>query len=519
MTTQRPQNGPHASLRDLVFRLLMLLAALSPAMAASAQCEEKWRVFPDAGGFSRAIATHNDGLTNDVFCGINYGVYRWTSAGWEKLGGDFDSFANTIISYEGSIYVTGSFNQYEGQPLLGVARWNGTDWEAVGGGVGGYAYDAFVHDGKLYIGGGGFTINGGQQTRGVIVWDGSSWSTIPFDWTFSPNGIVTAIDTFNDELIIGGNFYWNGTTAVKSVARLHDGAFQAMGDGLYYPGGSVYSFATYQGELYAAGQFQAAQGAPDKHIAKWNGTSWQSVLGGTNTPIFKLLVKDGRLWACGQFTTAGGVSVLGLASWNGSSWSDGGLPFLNHDVQNMCIGPDGGLIVCGELSDNPEGFYTNYQAARFAAGSADIYTQPNPGTYCNGANVLLFAQAFTGAEAGALTWDWSKDAEPLEDGVTDHYSEILGAHTNAPLILHARAADSGFYQGVAYNSCGFTLTNVALIVICASDLNCDGVSDLLDFFEFFNAWDTTDIHADIDGDGQVDLIDFFAFFNGFDAQC
>jgi hypothetical protein len=485
-----------------------------------AQCEAAWRVFPNAGNFCRAVAMHDDGLTNDVYIGSGYAVYRWTSAGWEKLGADFNSFPNDIVSFDGSLYITGSFSEYDGQPLWGLARWNGVSWEAVGGGIGGYAYDAFAFEGKLYVGGGSFTING-TETRGLIVWDGADWSSAGLDFTFSPTGIVTALGEFNGDLVVGGNFYYHGLTPVKSTVVRRNGVFEPLGGGLYYPGGTVRSFATYNNQLYASGQFEAAQGAPDKHIARFDGTNWQPLDGGTNTPVFKILVHDGKLLACGQFTTAGTVPVLGLAAWDGDEWSDPGLTFINHDVQTMCIGPSGELLVGGELGADPknDGNYQNFQLARFAEGKPEIYTQPNGGTYCNGANFLLFSQAFTDVASGELTWDWSRDAIPLEDGVTDHYSEIIGAHTSAPLILNARAADSGFYQGVAYNECGFTLTYVALVFVCASDVNCDGVSDLGDFFEFFNAWDVSDIHADIDGDGQVDLTDFFAFFNGFDAQC
>ncbi len=56
-------------------------------------------------------------------------------------------------------------------------------------------------------------------------------------------------------------------------------------------------------------------------------------------------------------------------------------------------------------------------------------------------------------------------------------------------------------------------------VRCLADMNLDGVVDLVDFFEFFNAWDVADIRADLDNVPGVDLGDFFTFFNGFDAGC
>jgi hypothetical protein len=54
---------------------------------------------------------------------------------------------------------------------------------------------------------------------------------------------------------------------------------------------------------------------------------------------------------------------------------------------------------------------------------------------------------------------------------------------------------------------------------CISDINRDGVSDLGDYFEFFNRFDQTLFGGDINGDFSVDLGDFFDFLNGFDTGC
>jgi len=54
---------------------------------------------------------------------------------------------------------------------------------------------------------------------------------------------------------------------------------------------------------------------------------------------------------------------------------------------------------------------------------------------------------------------------------------------------------------------------------CNCDLNNDSRGDLLDFFAFFNAFDTGDQLADVNEDGQVGLEDFFAFFEALDHGC
>jgi hypothetical protein len=60
-------------------------------------------------------------------------------------------------------------------------------------------------------------------------------------------------------------------------------------------------------------------------IAKWNGSSWSEVGGGTDKAIYTLVVHDdgtgSALYAGGIFTTAGASAASRVARWNGSAWS------------------------------------------------------------------------------------------------------------------------------------------------------------------------------------------------------
>lgn len=61
--------------------------------------------------------------------------------------------------------------------------------------------------------------------------------------------------------------------------------------------------------------------------------------------------------------------------------------------------------------------------------------------------------------------------------------------------------------------------NVAPLWCGPADITADGVSDLADFFDFLNCFDSTDPCADINADTAVDLVDFFEYLNAFDAGC
>jgi len=56
-------------------------------------------------------------------------------------------------------------------------------------------------------------------------------------------------------------------------------------------------------------------------LARWDGTAWVSVGGGTNERIISLLSLDGTLLAAGQFTTAGTIAAARVARWDGAAWS------------------------------------------------------------------------------------------------------------------------------------------------------------------------------------------------------
>jgi hypothetical protein len=90
--------------------------------------------------------------------------------------------------------------------------------------------------------------------------------------------------------------------------------------------------------LYAGGDFvniylpETDELMQVNNIAKWDGTAWSPVGGGTAAvtfaPVYDMIVYDDgqgpALYAGGQFTSAGGVSVNNLARWDGVAWSDVG---------------------------------------------------------------------------------------------------------------------------------------------------------------------------------------------------
>jgi hypothetical protein len=141
------------------------------------------------------------------------------------------------------------------------------------------------------------------------------------------NDAVNALAVFQGELIAGGWFTMASGVPANFVARWNGSAWQPLGSGLIgfltteaMPGCNA--LTVYNGELIAGGAFEQAGGIPVNQIARWNGSTWQSLGGGLSGGTFfglnavnALGVANGQLVAGGFFTTADGDISAYLARW------------------------------------------------------------------------------------------------------------------------------------------------------------------------------------------------------------
>ena len=116
----------------------------------------------------------------------------------------------------------------------------------------------------------------------------------------------------------------------------------------------VWGSCVYNGNLYACGNFESADGNQALGIAKWNGSAWSDVGGGFMHGAFSnvvrgLIVFNNELIAGGYVDSAGGNPIHKVAKWNGTSWSAMG---TNCPVSTVnCFGiHNGELYVAGEGS-------------------------------------------------------------------------------------------------------------------------------------------------------------------------
>jgi len=253
-------------------------------------------------------------------------------------------------------------------PALGVCPTAWTNrFQADTNGVNGtvYALASFDPDGtgpiapSLYAGG-LFTAAGSVSATNIARWDGQTWASIG-----QANGSVRVLKVLDDgsgaALYAGGYFTTIGGVAANHVARWNGTQWSALGSGI---SGSmpIYDLAVYNdgsgSALYAAGAFSGSL----NRIAKWNrsSSSWTALGSGLNNTVFALEVFDDdgagahqpELYAAGVFTTAGGTAANRIARWNGTSWSAllGG---TSDQVDDLCAFDDGsgpGLYAIGSFT-------------------------------------------------------------------------------------------------------------------------------------------------------------------------
>ncbi|MDX2199358.1 MAG: hypothetical protein SF069_10360 [Phycisphaerae bacterium] len=165
-------------------------------------------------------------------------IARWDGAAWLPLGNGLSGQATSMAVLDDGLYVGGFFGRAGDRLVSNLARWDGARWEVVGAGAnegvtgGGTASDSTgvyalaTFDGELYVGG-TFATAGGIESANLARWDGSAWHAGP-----AANGSVRALDVIDGVLHVGGRFTnIGGVTAID--AATWDGTHcEQIGEGL-----------------------------------------------------------------------------------------------------------------------------------------------------------------------------------------------------------------------------------------------------------------------------------------------
>jgi trimeric autotransporter adhesin len=271
-------------------------------------------------------------------------IAKWDGSGWSALGSGFDKTVNTITVDDGDVYVGGSFD-YTGDTFVNrIAKWNGTKWIALGEGLtfpSSLGIEAIaIHGGKIFA--------GGSFEGRVKMLDSAKWIDLGEGVNY---GDVASLVSGGSELYVGGiNFLIEDEP--QGIAKWNGNNWNALcGDndrgihGEY----EVYAVATNGNDLYIGGEFNFVGGVPAQNIAKWDGSNWSSLGGGTDSAVYAIAMSGDTLYVGGSFAHAGDSAINNIAIWDGSSWS----PLetgTNSDVKAITVnGSD--VYVGGQFTD------------------------------------------------------------------------------------------------------------------------------------------------------------------------
>jgi hypothetical protein len=200
-----------------------------------------------------------------------HNVGYWDGVQWNAMGLGFNGIVHNIKMYNGEVYAIGDFTYSDTTALNYIAKWNGSGWVNVGSGLNANGLSLFSLNGDLYAGG-NFTIAGGQTCNYVAKWNGTNWQSLDNNITSTNSSLtVMTIGSFQNELVIGGNFIAEGTA--NHISILSAGVWQPLSVGT---NSFVTSVNEVDNELVVTGYFNLAGGISAICIAKWDGSSWLS---------------------------------------------------------------------------------------------------------------------------------------------------------------------------------------------------------------------------------------------------
>lgn len=105
----------------------------------------------------------------------------------------------------------------------------------------------------------------------VETWDGTIWEKIPTYAYGTPANcfdLQVFDDCSGDNLFVGGADLSPTGFAHNGIFKLNGTTWRSLGSGI--PSGTVYALETFEGDLYVAGQFSIAGGNAVENIARWN---------------------------------------------------------------------------------------------------------------------------------------------------------------------------------------------------------------------------------------------------------
>lgn len=286
---------------------------------------------------------------------ISY-IAAWDGSTWREIGethalSSMNFIVNSLAVYNGRLIAAGEFTRAGNTAVNNIAQWNGFTWEAMGTGLTSSAANLHDHASALQVFnnelvvGGHFNRAGGQPANRIAKWNGSAWSPLGTGVSlteFDDNTAVFALTVYNNQLVAGGYFNTAGGNPALYVARWNGSTWSPIGGGAIISAG-VLALCVSGSDLYAGGQFSSI----NPSIQRWNGSSWSGLGSGVDGAVYALAPHLGGVLVGGSFGFAGGVQANQIALWTaGGTWS-AFPPGVNANGEVLSLSVAGGPIIMG----------------------------------------------------------------------------------------------------------------------------------------------------------------------------
>jgi hypothetical protein len=342
-------------------------------------------------------------------------VAKWNCNNWIELGGE-NSLTNgngavnaIAVDDSGNVYAAGSFSNSNGKCY--VAKFDGTSWTELGG-VNSLAADNAINSIYITSNGNIFAAGAFKNSSGnsyVAKWDGTAWSELGGLNGLAANNDIYTLGTSPGGQILAAGAFTNASGKCYVASFLNSGVWSEFGLNLNANAVIKSICKGTNSRVYAVGNFQ--DNSNEIYVAYSIGSTWNE-LNNASLPYFvpngiiNSVVADnlGNVFVAGNFTN-GAFNSIGtkyVAKWNGTSWSylGGGTGLTANNIINaMSINANGDLLAAGN--------FTNANSNKYVAIWNEIFWSDVSGNDGLAANDMINSVCVDNAEnvyaAGSFT--------------------------------------------------------------------------------------------------------------------
>lgn len=290
---------------------------------------------------------------------------------WTDVSDSIDGPIQMMVPYNGELFIGGNFFNIGSNFTRFLAMWDGTNFSFWNNSsLSGFGFDDMIeYNGKAYLAG-AYSILFGPVN--MAEWDGSDL----VGTALNVNNNAQTLHTDGTSLFVGGGL-------PEGIQRWDGAAYQSMAGGV---NGDVHKIVGFNGNVIAGGNFTMAGGNAVASIASWNGTAWAALGDGLNGSVADMIVYQGDLYVCGDFTHPTIGAIEDVARWDGSSWSAVGSSITTGLNELLTMAENNGMLYVGGDISEADG-NTVYNVARWdgsnwsAAGDSLPATVVKLGTF------------------------------------------------------------------------------------------------------------------------------------------